>query len=157
MTTALSTDAEARVRGQTLGRRLIASREEVGRKRSEEHGIEGVKEAYRKENQVHIQIVNFRLEGMSEEDYYGITETIAPAFANLPGLVSKTWLANPETGTYGGVYVWQSREAMEDYKQTDIYKGMATNPSFANVTVKDFAVLEGPTRVTRGPAAGVAA
>jgi heme-degrading monooxygenase HmoA len=106
---------------------------------------------------VHIQIVNFRLEGMSETEYRGIAETIAPAFANLPGLVSKTWLADPETDTYGGVYVWQSREAMENYKESDIYKGMATNPHFADVTVKDFAVLEGPTRVTRGPAAGVAA
>ena len=106
---------------------------------------------------MHIQIVNFRLEGMGEEDDRGIAETIAPAFANLPGLVSKTWLANPETNTYGGVYVWRSREAMENYEQTDIYKGMATNPHIADISVNDFAVLEGPTRVTRGPAAGVAA
>ena len=101
---------------------------------------------------MHVQIVNFRLEGISEEDYRGIAESIAPAFANLPGLVSKTWLANPETNTYGGVYVWQSREAMEDYKETDIYKGMATNPLFEDMVVKDFAVLEGPTRLTRGSA-----
>ena len=106
---------------------------------------------------MHIPIVNFRLEGMGEEDYRGIAETIAPAFANMPGLVSKTWLANPETGIYGGVYVWQSREAMENYKGSDIYKGMATNPHFADITTKDFAVLEGPTRVTRGPVVGVAA
>ncbi len=106
---------------------------------------------------MHIQIVNFRLEGMGEEDYRGIAEAIAPAFANMPGLVSKTWLANPQTGIYGGVYVWQSREAMENYKESDTYKGMVTNPHFADVTVKDFAVLEGPTRVTRGPAVGVAA
>ena len=100
---------------------------------------------------MHILVVNFRLEGMGEEDYRGITEAIAPAFANLPGLVSKTWLANPEANTYGGVYVWQSREAMENYKESDIYKGIGANPHFADVTVKDFAVLEGPTHVTRGP------
>ena len=100
---------------------------------------------------MHIQIVNFRLEDMGEEEYRAITETIAPAFANLPGLVSKTWLANPQTGAYGGVYVWQSREAMENYKESDIYRGIATNPHFADVTAKDFAVLKGPTRVTRGP------
>jgi hypothetical protein len=94
---------------------------------------------------------------MGGDDYRGIAETIAPAYANLPSLVSKTWLANPETGTYGGVYVWQSRESMENYKESDIYKGMAANPHFADVTAKDFAVLENPTRVTRGPAASVAA
>ena len=81
---------------------------------------------------------------------------MAPAFTDLPGLVSKTWLAKAETNTYGGIYVWRDREAMEAYKESDIYRGMATNPCFADLSVKDFAVLEGPTRVTRGPAAGVA-
>lgn len=99
---------------------------------------------------MHIQIVNFRLEGIGEEDYRRHCEAIAPAFANLPGLVSKTWLANPETNTYGGVYVWRSCEAMEDYKRTDIYKGMLANPHLDGVVSKDFAVLENPTRVTRG-------
>ncbi len=99
---------------------------------------------------MHVQIVNFRLEGIGEEDYRRHCEAIAPAFANLPGLVSKTWLANPDTNTYGGVYVWRSREAMEDYKRTDIYKGMLANPHLDGVVSKDFAVLENPTRVTRG-------
>ena len=40
---------------------------------------------------------------------------------------------------------------MEAYKQTDIYKGIRANPSFENVTVTDFAVVENATRVTRGP------
>ena len=99
---------------------------------------------------MHVQIVNFRLKYISEEDYRRHCEAIAPAFANLPGLVSKTWLANPDTNTYGGVYVWRSREAMEDYKRTDIYKGMLANPHLDGVVSKDFAVLENPTRVTRG-------
>jgi heme-degrading monooxygenase HmoA len=99
---------------------------------------------------MHIQIITFSLEGISEEQYGGQLEAVAPAFANLPGLVSKTWLANEQTNTYGGLYVWQDREAMEAYPETDIYKGMVANPYFKDFTVKDFAVLEGPTRITRG-------
>ena len=99
---------------------------------------------------MHVQIVNFRLKDISEEEYCRQCESIAFAFANLPGLVSKTWLADPETNTYGGVYVWQNRQAMENHKETDIYKGMVTNPHFDGVTVKDFSVLENPTRVTQG-------
>jgi hypothetical protein len=102
---------------------------------------------------MHILIVNFGLNGISEEDYFGIVEPIAPAFAGLPGLVSKTWLANAETNTYGGVYVWSDRSAMEAYKETDIYKGMLANPRFEGVEVTDFAVVESATRVTRGPVA----
>jgi heme-degrading monooxygenase HmoA len=99
---------------------------------------------------VHIQIVNFHLKGISEEDYVRQCEVIASAFANLSGLISKTWLADPETNTYGGVYVWRDLQAMEDYTGTDLYKGMLANSHFDDITVRDFAVLENPTRVTRG-------
>lgn len=105
---------------------------------------------------MHVLIITFRLAGISEADYRGQCDAIAPAFANLPGLVSKTWLANEETNTYGGVYVWRDRQGMEDYKETDIYKGMLTNPHFDGVSVKDFGVLKSPTRITRGPAVAVA-
>jgi len=105
---------------------------------------------------MHIMVVNFNLEGISEEDYLGTVEPIAPAFAGLPGLISKTWLANAETNTYGGVYIWSDRGAMEAYKQTDIYKGMQANPHFENVIITDFAVVESATRVTRGPAQAAA-
>jgi heme-degrading monooxygenase HmoA len=101
---------------------------------------------------MHILIINFGLEGMTAEQYGEAVESVAPAFAELPGLVSKTWLANEQTNTYGGVYVWQGREAMEAYKESDLYKWMVANPYVKDVTVKDFAVLEGPTRITRGPA-----
>lgn len=105
---------------------------------------------------MHVQIINFHLAASaSEQDYRNHAESIAPAFAGLPGLLSKTWLANSETNTYGGVYLWNDREAMEAYKHTDIYKGMLANPHFENVRVKDFAVLENPTRITRGPASTV--
>ena len=99
---------------------------------------------------MHVLVVNFNLKGITEEDYVGLIEPIAPAFAGLPGLVSKTWLANERTNTYGSVYIWSGREVMEAYKETDIYKGMQANPNFENVTVTDFAVVEDATRVTRG-------
>jgi heme-degrading monooxygenase HmoA len=99
---------------------------------------------------MHVLIVDFGLEGITEEQYEGQVESVAPAFAKLPGLVSKTWLADPETGTYGGLYVWRSREAMEAYKEGEIYKGMLANPYLKNVSARDFAVFEGPSRVTRG-------
>jgi heme-degrading monooxygenase HmoA len=99
---------------------------------------------------MHVQIVDFHLKDLSEEDYRRQCEAIASAFANLPGLVSKTWLADSETNTYGGVYVWRDRQAMEAYAETDLYKGMLANPHLDGVTARDFAVLENPTRVTRG-------
>ena len=102
-----------------------------------------------------VQIITFGLKGTSEEDYSKIAEAVAPAIAAMPGLVSKEWLADPETNTYGGAYIWQDREAMKAYAETEVFKGMTTNPHFEGVTVKDFGVLENPTHITLG-LAGVA-
>jgi hypothetical protein len=136
-------------------RRTKAGREEtpwVEREgRSLVHGIRRKAAGqHTRRKRMHILFVNFNLKGISEEEYRGVVEPIAPAFAGLPGLVSKTWLANAETNTYGGVYVWSDRGAMEAYKETDIYKGLQANPHFENVTATDFAVVENATRVTRG-------
>ena len=99
---------------------------------------------------MHIQIINFSLNGLAHEAYSDACNDIAQTFANLPGLISKHWLANPETNTYGGVYFWESKEAMESYLSSEVFEEVANNPAFANATSKDFAVLEGPTRTTRG-------
>ena len=99
---------------------------------------------------MNIQVITFSLDGLSEQDYLRLIESAAPAFAELPGLVSKTWLANAETNTYGGVYLWQDRESMEGYAETDVFKQMAASPNFKNFTVREFDVPEGPSRITRG-------
>jgi heme-degrading monooxygenase HmoA len=135
-----------------LASHVDAKAEEVQRREKVIKTEQADRDHERKGNVMHVLIVNFGLDGISEEQYGGLAESVAPAFADLPGLVSKAWLANEETNIYGGVYIWQDRQAMEAYKQSDIYKGMANNPHFKDVTVKDFAVLENPTRTTRGPA-----
>lgn len=100
---------------------------------------------------MHIQIVNFNLVGLSEPDYVNACETIfAQAFQNVEGLLTKVWLKSSETNTYGGVYTWRNKAAMEAFQQTDLFRSVATNPQFANLSSRDFAVLEGPTRATRG-------
>lgn len=99
---------------------------------------------------MHIQIINFNLKDMSEEEYRNLCDQLAPTFADLPGLVSKAWLADPASNTYGGVYVWRDREAMVDFTKTELFNAVATHPNLANITSKDFAVLEEPSRVTRG-------
>lgn len=99
---------------------------------------------------MHIQIINFHLKNVTEEQYGKLCDQLAPAFAKVPGLLEKTWLANRATNTYGGVYAWRDREAMVDFTKTDLFNGVATHPNLDAITSTDFAVMEGPTRVTRG-------
>jgi heme-degrading monooxygenase HmoA len=99
---------------------------------------------------LHIQIINFHLKGISEAEYRAHCDEVAPVFAEVPGLISKVWLANRATNTHGGVYTWASREKMEEYAKSDLFKAVATNPNLAGITSIDFDVLEDPTSVTRG-------
>jgi Putative mono-oxygenase ydhR len=99
---------------------------------------------------MHVQIVSFRLKGLGEQDYAKLCDDLAPTFAGLPGLATKVWLANRDTGTFGGVYLWEDRQAMERYTKTDLFAAVATHPNLSDVVSHDFAVLEAPTRVTRG-------
>jgi len=99
---------------------------------------------------MHVQIINFQLKGVSEAEYAGLCDQLAPAFAAVPGLVRKVWIASSETGTYGGVYVWQDKQAMDEFAKTELFNSVATHPNLDNVTSVDFGVLDGPTQVTRG-------
>ena len=99
---------------------------------------------------MHIQVINFHLNGLSEAEYLMLCDEVAPAFGEVPGLVSKVWLANRSTNTYGGVYTWANREAMEEFSKSDLFSAVATNRNLADITSVDFDVLEDPTSVTRG-------
>lgn len=99
---------------------------------------------------MHVQILNFQLKDMTAADYQKVCDQLAPTFAGLDGLVSKVWLASEETNTYGGIYTWRDRQAMEGYIQSELFQTVAEHPNLTNITSKDFAVLESPTRTTRG-------
>ena len=97
----------------------------------------------------HIQVVTFQLAGLEPAAYRAHCDASAPAFTEIPGLRAKAWLANPSTNTYGGVYAWESREAMEAYVRGPIFSALLTNSAMAQVTTRDYGVLERPTEITR--------
>jgi hypothetical protein len=103
-----------------------------------------------KEVTVQILIVNFNLDGLSEEEFASSCDELAPAFAAVPGLASKVWLADRAEGIYGGVYAFESERAVDDFLQSDLFAGVGSTPGLVNISVRRFGVLDGPTCVTRG-------
>ena len=94
---------------------------------------------------MHILIINFNLsDHISRDDFQKICEESVGVFTKLEGLQSKYWLANHEENTYGGVYFWKSREAMQNYLDSDFFKEVLTNnnPDLKNITAKTFENLE---------------
>jgi putative monooxygenase ydhR len=99
---------------------------------------------------MHIQVITFKLDGIDDAAYQAHAEQQAPAFAVLPGLRAKIWLANQQANTYGGIYAWDDVAAMRAYQDGKIFQGLQANPHLIDVTVRDFSALARPTKVTRG-------
>ena len=99
---------------------------------------------------MHMQVITFKLDGIDDAAYQAHAEQNAPVFAALPGLRAKIWLVNHQTNTYGGIYAWDDVAAMRAYQGGEIFQGLQANPHLIDVTVRDFSVLAGPTKVTRG-------
>jgi hypothetical protein len=97
---------------------------------------------------VHVQVINFKLSGIAESDYVSLCDELAPAFAAVPGLLSKVWLADSSSGVYGGVYLWDSEASMNAFATTDLFAGVVSHPNLADLTSRDYGVLTAPTAVT---------
>jgi hypothetical protein len=99
---------------------------------------------------VHVQIVEFGLKDISDGDYRSACAGLASVLARVPGLVSMTWLADARTNTYGAVYTWADRSAMEAYLHSDLYLAVAADPDLVDITSRDFELLDEPTRISWG-------
>ena len=97
-----------------------------------------------------IQVVNFNLSGISEQEFKQACDQLAEPIAGVPGLLTKFWLSDRASNTFGGVYLWENRAALESFRTSELFKSIAGHPNLVNISSEVFNVLEGPTRVTRG-------
>ena len=98
---------------------------------------------------MHIRIVTFGLT-IAADDYAAHALHIAREFTAWPGLLGKWWLGDTASGTFGGVYLFASQHDADRSRETDLFRGMFTNPALKDVTVREFDVLDAPTAIT-GP------
>ena len=52
-------------------------------------------------------------------------EARADAYMAVPGLVEKIYLRFRETGEFGAVYVWESQEALERFRESELARTIA--------------------------------
>lgn len=100
---------------------------------------------------MHIMVVTFNLAGLDDATYRQVAAELAPQFAQVPGLISKTWLADEASNTYGGVYFFPDAASLQRYLESEFVTGMRANPALANLTVRTFGTVEAATAITGGP------
>ena len=45
------------------------------------------------------------------------------------------------------MYTWESKQAYDNYVESDLFKGVGSNPNFVNISSKDFGILDDPSKV----------
>ena len=63
---------------------------------------------------------------LSEDELMGIAQDRAPQFRALPGLLQKYYVKMGEPNQHGGVYVWDSRESLMAYRESELAATIAS-------------------------------
>ncbi len=66
-----------------------------------------------------VQVVKYKT-GLSDEEAAKTIALRAPQYKALPGLRQKLYIREPETGEYGGIYVWEDEDSMRDFRESDL-------------------------------------
>ena len=59
------------------------------------------------------------------EEVTRVLEERAPEFRALAGLQQKYYLKDPATGEIAGLYLWESSEALAEYRESELRKSIA--------------------------------
>ena len=57
-------------------------------------------------------------------------------YQGLPGLKTKAFVLNQETGEYGGLYVWESKEALDTFLSSSTFQ--SSKEKFGQPSIKIF-------------------
>ena len=71
-----------------------------------------------------LQIVKLRTE-LSEDELLKVARERAPQFRALEGLIQKYYVRRDGPGEYAGVYVWDSQESLEAYRDSELARSIA--------------------------------
>jgi hypothetical protein len=88
---------------------------------------------------MHILVINFNAE-TTPDQFNELVKEDAPIFAAIDGLIHKNFIFNHEEKTYGGVYMFESKMALNAYLDSDIYKSIIENPDWSNHLIRHYEV-----------------
>lgn len=94
--------------------------------------------------------VNFKL-NISTSEWREICTSFAQPVADVPGLLWKIWLLNEQDMEAGGIYLFDSEQALNNYLSGPIIAQVKSHPALQDISAKQFKVMEDVTAITRGP------
>jgi len=87
---------------------------------------------------------------VSTEEWLRHCERVVEAMRSLPGLEWKLWLADPDSRTAGGVYLFRDAASAAAYVSGPVIAQLRTSPLVRAVRVRISPVADDLSRRTRG-------
>jgi len=100
--------------------------------------------------------INFRL-NTSTPEYQKLCQSVAQAFAGVRGLRWKIWLLNEGGKEAGGIYLFESDQALNDFVSGPLAAQVKSHPALSGFSAKAYDVMEDVTAITHGPIRAIAA
>jgi len=72
----------------------------------------------------HTLLVRFKSQ-LTLDEVMKVVEDRAPEFRALAGLQQKYYLQDAATGEYGGLYLWESPDALDAYRESELRASIA--------------------------------
>jgi hypothetical protein len=95
---------------------------------------------------MYIQTVEFDTQGLTHAEYERFCQEAVPAIAEIPGVLGKLFVADPDSSRCAGIYTFTDRDAAEGYLRSELFQtAIAANPAIANLRVRGGELLERPT------------
>ena len=66
-----------------------------------------------------IQIIKLKSD-LPEQELLKRAKVREPQFKAIPGLIQKYYTKMAESGQYAGIYVWDSKESLKSYRESDL-------------------------------------
>lgn len=99
---------------------------------------------------MHAQVVTYRLvDSVSDAEFIEANQEFAEMMRAVPGLLAKIWLKNPADEVYGGLYLWQDREAYQNFVASELWAAVLVDDSVKDLSSHDFAVMDELTALTQ--------
>ena len=94
--------------------------------------------------------VNFKF-SVTPEQYAEAVAPLADPISEVPGLLWKVWIVNPEENESGGIHLFADQASLDAYASGDIVNGILSNPALSDFSVKTFDVMEEYSLKTHAP------
>ena len=91
---------------------------------------------------MHLLVVKYNLKEMTLDQHYQLGVDVSPNFTSekIEGFIGKSFIGNTDTGVFGGVYHFKSKEAADNYLNSDFWEGIENHPNLVNFTKEIYGI-----------------